>query len=93
VPRWRVRPAPMRKSSAATRLCHRPPEFRGAAADPRQCFANHRRGIQPDHMNISLGKAGRTAGLAADLIIVREMNPVDHPHGGGEGRTSGDAIR
>jgi large subunit ribosomal protein L2 len=43
-----------------------------------------------DHQNISLGKAGRTRWLG-----VRPhnrgvtMNPVDHPMGGGEGRTSG----
>jgi large subunit ribosomal protein L2 len=43
-----------------------------------------------DHENISLGKAGRTR-LLGRRPHVRGvvMNPVDHPHGGGEGRTSG----
>jgi len=43
-----------------------------------------------DHENISLGKAGRTRhlGLRPKVRGV-VMNPVDHPHGGGEGRTSG----
>jgi large subunit ribosomal protein L2 len=43
-----------------------------------------------DHINISLGKAGRTRwqGRRPKVRGVA-MNPVDHPHGGGEGRTSG----
>ncbi|WP_019962367.1 50S ribosomal protein L2 [Woodsholea maritima] len=43
-----------------------------------------------DHMNINLGKAGRNR-LLGKRPSVRgvAMNPVDHPHGGGEGRTSG----
>jgi len=44
----------------------------------------------PDHMNISIGKAGRSRWLGRrphNRGVV--MNPVDHPHGGGEGRTSG----
>jgi len=43
-----------------------------------------------DHENESLGKAGRTRWLGKtphNRGVV--MNPVDHPHGGGEGRTSG----
>jgi large subunit ribosomal protein L2 len=42
------------------------------------------------HENVSLGKAGRTRhlGLRPKVRGV-VMNPVDHPHGGGEGRTSG----
>lgn len=42
------------------------------------------------HSNISLGKAGRARWLG-NRPCVRgvAMNPVDHPHGGGEGRTSG----
>jgi large subunit ribosomal protein L2 len=44
----------------------------------------------PDHMNISIGKAGRKRWLGR-MPHNRgvAMNPVDHPHGGGEGRTSG----
>ncbi len=43
-----------------------------------------------DHMNESLGKAGRSRhkGRRPHVRGVA-MNPVDHPHGGGEGRTSG----
>ena len=43
-----------------------------------------------DHENISLGKAGRTRFLGRrPKVRGVVMNPVDHPHGGGEGRTSG----
>ncbi|TXD35411.1 50S ribosomal protein L2 [Lujinxingia vulgaris] len=43
-----------------------------------------------EHENTSLGKAGRTRwkGFRPSVRGVA-MNPVDHPHGGGEGRTSG----
>jgi large subunit ribosomal protein L2 len=43
-----------------------------------------------DHSNVSLGKAGRSRWLGRrphNRGVT--MNPVDHPHGGGEGRTSG----
>lgn len=43
-----------------------------------------------DHTNINLGKAGRTRWLGRrPKVRGVAMNPVDHPHGGGEGRTSG----
>lgn len=43
-----------------------------------------------DHMNVSLGKAGRSRWLGKrPKVRGVVMNPVDHPHGGGEGRTSG----
>ena len=43
-----------------------------------------------EHSNISLGKAGRTRWLGRrPKVRGVAMNPVDHPHGGGEGRTSG----
>jgi large subunit ribosomal protein L2 len=43
-----------------------------------------------DHENISLGKAGRTRWLGKRPHNRGvSMNPVDHPHGGGEGKTSG----
>ena len=43
-----------------------------------------------DHVNISLGKAGRSRWLGRrPKVRGVAMNPVDHPHGGGEGRTSG----
>jgi large subunit ribosomal protein L2 len=43
-----------------------------------------------DHINISLGKAGRSRWLGnRPKVRGVAMNPVDHPHGGGEGRSSG----
>ncbi len=43
-----------------------------------------------DHMNVSIGKAGRNRWLGKrPKVRGVVMNPVDHPHGGGEGRTSG----
>lgn len=43
-----------------------------------------------DHENISVGKAGRTRWLGKRPHVRGvAMNPVDHPHGGGEGKTSG----
>lgn len=43
-----------------------------------------------EHMNINLGKAGRSRWLGRrPKVRGVVMNPVDHPHGGGEGRTSG----
>ena len=44
----------------------------------------------PEHDNISIGKAGRSRwlGLRPKVRGVA-MNPVDHPHGGGEGKSSG----
>jgi large subunit ribosomal protein L2 len=43
-----------------------------------------------DHENINLGKAGRSRWLGKrPHVRGTAMNPVDHPHGGGEGRTKG----
>ncbi|KJV55272.1 ribosomal protein L2 [Orientia chuto str. Dubai] len=43
-----------------------------------------------DHKNISYGKAGRVRWLGRRPVVRGvAMNPVDHPHGGGEGKTSG----
>jgi large subunit ribosomal protein L2 len=43
-----------------------------------------------DHMNVVLGKAGRTRWLGRrPHVRGTAMNPIDHPHGGGEGRTKG----
>jgi large subunit ribosomal protein L2 len=54
------------------------------------CFATIGAVSNPDHMNISLGKAGRNRWLGKRPHNRGvSMNPVDHPHGGGEGRTSG----
>ena len=54
------------------------------------CYATVGAVSNPDHMNISMGKAGRNRwlGLRPHNRGVT-MNPIDHPHGGGEGRTSG----
>lgn len=44
----------------------------------------------PDQKNINLGKAGRKRWLGVRPSVRGvAMNPIDHPHGGGEGRTSG----
>jgi large subunit ribosomal protein L2 len=43
-----------------------------------------------DHANVSIGKAGRSRWLGRrPHVRGTAMNPVDHPHGGGEGRTKG----
>lgn len=44
----------------------------------------------PDHQNIVIGKAGRSRWLGLRPTVRGvAMNPIDHPHGGGEGKTSG----
>ena len=57
---------------------------------PDGCMATVGAVSNPDHMNEVLGKAGRSRhkGRRPHVRGVA-MNPVDHPHGGGEGRTSG----
>ncbi|WP_299863942.1 50S ribosomal protein L2 [uncultured Hoeflea sp.] len=54
------------------------------------CLATVGAVSNPDHLNINDGKAGRSRwkGKRPHVRGVA-MNPVDHPHGGGEGRTSG----
>jgi len=55
-----------------------------------ECMASIGAVSNPDNMNQSIGKAGRSRWLGRrphNRGVV--MNPVDHPHGGGEGRTSG----
>ncbi|WJR67154.1 50S ribosomal protein L2 [Neorhizobium sp. CSC1952] len=57
---------------------------------PGSCLATVGAVSNPDHGNINDGKAGRTRWRGKtphNRGVV--MNPVDHPHGGGEGRTSG----
>jgi large subunit ribosomal protein L2 len=54
------------------------------------CYATVGAVSNPDHMNTNLGKAGRQRWLGRrphNRGVT--MNPIDHPHGGGEGRTSG----
>ncbi len=55
-----------------------------------ECMATVGAVSNPDNANIKLGKAGRKRwrGKRPQVRGVA-MNPVDHPHGGGEGRTSG----
>jgi large subunit ribosomal protein L2 len=55
-----------------------------------ECYATVGQVGNLDHENVSLGKAGRTRWLGKrphNRGVT--MNPVDHPHGGGEGKTSG----
>jgi large subunit ribosomal protein L2 len=68
----------LRLNSAEQRLVH------------GRCMATVGAVSNPDHMNISIGKAGRTRWLGwRPHNRGVAMNPIDHPHGGGEGRTSG----
>jgi large subunit ribosomal protein L2 len=55
-----------------------------------ECMATVGQVGNVDHENVSLGKAGRKRWLGKTPHNRGvSMNPVDHPHGGGEGRTSG----
>ena len=56
----------------------------------QECMATIGAVSNPDNSNQNLGKAGRTRhkGKRPSVRGVA-MNPIDHPHGGGEGRTSG----
>ena len=54
------------------------------------CMATVGAVSNPDHMNQNLGKAGRKRHMGwRPHVRGVAMNPIDHPHGGGEGRTSG----
>lgn len=54
------------------------------------CYATVGQVGNLDHENISLGKAGRTRWLGrSPRVRGVAMNPVDHPLGGGEGKSSG----
>lgn len=56
----------------------------------QECYATIGQVGNLDHENVSLGKAGRSRWLGKKPKVRGvAMNPVDHPHGGGEGRTSG----
>lgn len=55
-----------------------------------ECMATIGAVSNPDQANIKLGKAGRKRWLGKKPSVRGvAMNPIDHPHGGGEGRTSG----
>jgi large subunit ribosomal protein L2 len=52
----------------------------------KECLCTVGRVSNPDHRHISLGKAGRSRHLGIrPTVRGTAMNPVDHPHGGGEG--------
>ncbi len=54
------------------------------------CYATIGQVGNIDHENVNIGKAGRSRWLGKrPKVRGVAMNPVDHPHGGGEGRTSG----
>jgi len=55
-----------------------------------ECMATIGAVSNPDQKNVKLGKAGRKRWLGKRPAVRGvAMNPIDHPHGGGEGRTSG----
>ncbi|MCB0282332.1 MAG: 50S ribosomal protein L2 [Calditrichae bacterium] len=57
---------------------------------PLNCYATIGVVSNIDHMNISIGKAGRSRWMGKRPNVRGvAMNPVDHPMGGGEGKTSG----
>ncbi|MDY4889590.1 MAG: 50S ribosomal protein L2 [Sphaerochaetaceae bacterium] len=54
-----------------------------------ECFATIGQLGNEDHMNVTLGKAGASRHLGRrPKVRGVVMNPVDHPHGGGEGKTA-----
>jgi len=57
---------------------------------PSDCLATVGQVSNPDHENISYGKAGRIRWFGRRPIVRGvAMNPIDHPLGGGEGKASG----
>ncbi len=57
---------------------------------PAKCMATIGAVSNPDNQNTNMGKAGRNRWLGKRPSVRGvAMNPVDHPHGGGEGRSSG----
>ena len=57
---------------------------------PAECLATVGAVSNPDNQNIVIGKAGRQRWLGRRPVVRGvAMNPVDHPHGGGEGKSSG----
>jgi len=55
-----------------------------------ECYATIGQVGNLDHENVSIGKAGRMRWLGRRPTVRGvAMNPIDHPHGGGEGKTSG----
>jgi large subunit ribosomal protein L2 len=57
---------------------------------PLECRATIGSLSNPDQKNTNIGKAGRNRWLGWRPVVRGvAMNPIDHPHGGGEGKTSG----
>jgi large subunit ribosomal protein L2 len=57
---------------------------------PANCRATIGKVGNSDHMSVEIGKAGRNRWLGwRPHVRGTAMNPIDHPHGGGEGRTKG----
>ncbi len=55
-----------------------------------ECYATIGQLSNIDHENVTIGKAGRSRWLGrAPAVRGTAMNPIDHPHGGGEGKTKG----
>ncbi len=55
----------------------------------KKCYASVGTVSNPDHANMNIGKAGRNRWLGKrPSVRGKAMNPVDHPHGGGEGANS-----
>lgn len=62
-------------------------EIRKIHLDCRACIGEV---SNPDHQNVSIGKAGRTRWIGRrPHVRGTAMNPIDHPHGGGEGKAKG----
>ena len=56
----------------------------------KKCFATIGTVGNEDHMNVQIGKAGRKRWMGIrPTVRGMAMNPVDHPHGGGEGKSKG----
>ena len=56
----------------------------------QDCYATIGEVGNSDHGNVTIGKAGRSRWLGnRPKVRGVAMNPVDHPHGGGEGKSSG----
>ncbi len=57
---------------------------------PQDCMASIGAVSNAEHLNVKLGKAGRKRWMGIRPTVRGVvMNPIDHPHGGGEGRSSG----
>ena len=56
----------------------------------KKCYATIGVVGNEDHMNVQIGKAGRKRWMGVrPTVRGMAMNPVDHPHGGGEGKSKG----